>query len=132
VLGDSFATLKGYGYDKAPLADPFAASAKLVVAKDRAISSCEEGRARVQVAGRWALDTASDCLSAPVQAQDLFAVAEASGGVRLIYPNGAAHTVPLGAAPLPPIWDEPRRRLVLATATGVVSVVELPASKGTP
>jgi hypothetical protein len=29
-----------------------------------------------------------------------------------------------------PIWDEPRHRLVLATATGVVSVVELPASKG--
>lgn len=132
VLGDSFATLKGYGYDKAPLPGPFGAAAQLVVAKDRAILACEEGRARLRVAGEWRLDVASDCLSPPVQGDGFFAIAEASGVVRLRYANGAAQSLSLGSAPLPPIWDAPRRRLVLSSASGALSVVELLTVKGAP
>jgi hypothetical protein len=38
--------------------------------------------------------------------------------------------LPLGAAPLRPVWDAPRRRLVLSTATGTVSVRELSQREG--
>jgi hypothetical protein len=132
VLGDTFATLKGYGYDRAPLPGPFGATAKLVVAADRAIFACEEGRARLRAGSEWRLDAASDCLSAPVQASGFFAVAEASGDVRLLYPNGASQSLSLGAVPLRPIWDGPRRRLVLSSASGALKVVELVTLRGAP
>ena len=131
LLADTFATLKGYGYERTPLPGPFAASAKLAIAANRAIFACEDGHARV-VGAAESVDVPSDCLSAPVRGDGFLAIAEASGTVKLHYASGAAVTLPLGAAPLRPVWDAPRRRLVLSTATGAVSVLELPASGGAP
>lgn len=124
ILSEAFATLKGYGYERAPLPGPFGTAAKLAIAADRAIFACEEGHARVVGAGSG-LDVASDCLSPPVKGDGFFAIAEANGSVRLHFAGGGFATFPLGAAPLRPVWDAPRRRLVLSTAKGVVSVLEL-------
>ena len=129
VLAEALATLKGYGYERSPLPGPFAASAQLVIAKNRAIFSCENGRARV-VGNGPELTLTSDCLAAPVEGSGFWAIAEASGSVRLRYADGSSQLLPFGATPLRPVWDAPRRRLVLSTATGVVSVRELSPTEG--
>jgi hypothetical protein len=131
VLGDTIATLKGYGYERAPLPGPFETSAKLALDAERAIFACEEGLARVVFSApadgaRAELQIKSDCLSPPVRGAGFFAIAEASGDVRLVYPNGTSRKLPFEAAPLRPIWDAARRRLVLSSATGSVMVLELP------
>jgi hypothetical protein len=126
VLGEAFATLKGYGYDRAPLGEPFGVGSKLAVGSDGAIFACEEGMVRVFSGGQKAFEAKSDCLSPPTRGQGFFAVAEASGGVRLFYADGSTTQVPLGAAPLRPIWDAARRRLVVSSATGSLTVLELP------
>jgi hypothetical protein len=131
VLSEAFATVKGYGYERSALPGPFAAGAQLAIAANRAIFACENGQARV-VGDGAELTLESDCLAAPVQGSGFLAIAEASGSVRLRYADGSSLLVPLGAAPLRPVWDAPRRRLVLSTATGVVSVRELPPVEGTP
>ena len=125
VLGEAFATLKGYGYERAALPGPFGAFAKLAVDANRAIFACEDGVARVISGAGQELEAKSDCLSAPTRGDGFFAVAEAAGDVRLFYPDGATHTVPLDALPLRPIWDGARRRLIVASATGTVTVLEL-------
>jgi hypothetical protein len=126
VLGDSLATLKGYGYERAALPGPFGASAKLALDAERAIFACEEGLARVVAGARAELHIKSDCLSPPVRGDGFFAIAEASGDVRLLYANGKSRIVASEAAPLRPIWDAARRRLILSSATGSVTVLELP------
>ena len=126
VLGDSIATLKGYGYERAALPGPFDASAKLALDAERAIFACEDGVARVVSSARAELHAKSDCLSPPVRGDGFFAVAEASGDVRLLYDNGTSRKLPSEAAPLRPIWDAARRRLILSSATGSVTVLELP------
>jgi len=126
VLGDAFATLKGYGYDRSPLPAAFGASAKLALDADRAIFACEDGVARVVGGAGTELEVKSDCLSPPVRGDGFFAIAESGGGLRLMYPNGVASHIPLGAAPLRPTWDAPRHRLIASTATGSVTVLDLP------
>jgi hypothetical protein len=120
VLGDSVAALKGYGYERSPLGVLLGDSAKLALGADRAVFSCEEGMARAP-----GLAVASDCLAPPVVGDDFFAVAEAEA-VRLLRADGSSEQWDLGAVPLRPIWDGARRRLILATATGDVTVLELP------
>jgi hypothetical protein len=124
VLGDALAMLKGYGYERAELPGPFGVTAKLALDADRAIYTCEDGEARVVSSARTELSVKSDCLSAPVRGDGFFAVAEANGGVRLLYPGGDV-SVPLGATPLRPIWDAARHRLIVSTAIGSVTVLEL-------
>jgi len=126
VLGDAFATLKGYGYARAALAGPFGPSAKLAMDAEGAIFACEEGMVRVLSGPQKVFEAKSDCLSAPTRGQGFFAVAEASGNVRLFYADGSTAQVPLDAAPLRPIWDAARRRLVVSSATGSLTVLELP------
>jgi hypothetical protein len=125
VLGERLATLKGYGYDRAPLSAAFAASAKLALDENRVIFSCEEGVARVVGRRETELSAPSDCLSPPVRGDGFFAIAEGSGAVRLLFADGTSQSFPLGSAPLRPTWDGARRRLILATAMGAVSVLEL-------
>jgi outer membrane protein assembly factor BamB len=125
VLGDALATLKGYGYERAPLPSAFGDSARLALDADRAIFACENGVARVVAGAREELSVASDCLSAPVRAGGFFAIAEASDAVRLVYGPGRSRTIPLGATPLRPIWDAARRRLINSTSTVSVTVLEL-------
>lgn len=125
VLGDQLAILRGFGYSRAPLALAPSASAKLVVEPSGALASCDEGRARVTSGRRLELDTESDCLSPPTRGDGFFAIAEAGGTVRLVFADGEAHRISLGGPPLRPSWDAARRRVILATATGVVSVVAL-------
>jgi hypothetical protein len=125
VLGEALATLKGYGYERAALPGPFGPSAKLAVASDGAISACDEGQASVVSAGQKAFEAKTDCLSPPTSGQGFFAVAEA-GGVRLFHADGSTTQIPLDAAPLRPIWDAVRRRLVVSSATGSLTVLELP------
>jgi len=124
VLGDALATLKGYGYERAVLPGAFGASAKLALDADRAIFACDDGVARAISGVGVELEVKSDCLSAPVRGDGFFAVAE-SRHVRLLYPHGVSQEVALGAAPLRPIWDSARHRLVLSTATGSVTVLDL-------
>jgi hypothetical protein len=126
VLGDAFATLKGYGYQRVALAGPFGPSAKLAVEADTAVFACEEGMVRVVAGGQKAFEAQSDCLSPPTRGQGFYAVAEAGGGVRLFYADGSTTQVPLDAAPLRPIWDAARRRLIVSSATGSLTVLELP------
>ena len=126
LLGDTLATVKGYGYERAALPGVFAASAKLALAADRAVFACEDGVARAVTSSGTELDVKSDCLSPPVRGDGFFAIAESQGAVRLVYPNGVSSSVALGAAPLRPIWDAARRRLIASTATGSVTVLELP------
>lgn len=125
VLSDSFATLKGYGYERATLPGPFGAAAKLAVDASRAIFACEDGKARVWSETGPELEARSDCLSPPTRGDGFFAVAEAADNVRLFYPNGATQTISLDALPLRPIWDGARQRLIVASATGSVTVLEL-------
>jgi hypothetical protein len=124
VLGEQLATLKGYGYERTALAGPFGASAKLAIDADRAVFACDDGVVRV-LGATPELDAKSDCLSPPVRGDDFFAVAEASGDVRLFFDDGATLRIALGAAPLRPSWDAARQRLILSTATGSLSVLEL-------
>jgi len=124
VLGEELATLKAYGYERAPLPGPFGASAKLALRADRAIFACEDRVVRV-VGAAPALAASSDCLSPPVRGDDFFAVAEASGDVRLFFDDGTELGIGLGAAPLRPSWDAARRRLIVSTATGALSALEL-------
>lgn len=127
LLGEAFATLKGYGYERAPLPGPFANAAKLAVAAERAVFACEEGSARALGSGIAELSIKSDCLSAPVAGDGFYAVAEASGDVKLAFKDGQSLQVPVGSAPLRPSWDAPRRRLIVSSATGTLSVFELPS-----
>ena len=137
VLGDMLATLKGYGYERQalsgsvagapPVAALFGAAAKLALEADRAIFACEDGKVRVLSGGQTAFEAKSDCLSPPTRGDGFYAVAEASGHVRLFYANGSTAQVPVDAPPLRPIWDAARRRLVVSSATGVVQVLELPS-----
>ena len=129
VLGDVFATVKGYGYERSALPGAFGASAKLAIDADRAMFSCEEGSARVASSARVELDAKSDCLSPPVRGDGFFAIAEGNGAVRLLYPDGDSQKVALDSAPLRPIYDSARRRLILSTATGSVTVLELPGGQ---
>jgi outer membrane protein assembly factor BamB len=131
VLGDVLGIIKGHGYEKAPLPGPFTAAAKLALAPDRAVFACEDGKARVLGGSSRPLDVVSDCLSPPVRGDGFFAISEGSGHVRLVYDTGASQTLALGAAPLRPLWDASRRRLVLSTVTGSVRVLELP-KQGAP
>ena len=130
VLGDTFAKLVGYGYERSPLNGPFSAAAKLAVDAERTVFACENGTARVLGSAGSELSAKSDCLSPPVRGDGFFAVAEANGAVRLLYPDGTTSSIALGSAPLRPIWDGPRRRLVVSTALGSVTVLEL--SSGPP
>jgi outer membrane protein assembly factor BamB len=125
VLGDMFGQLKGYGYERSPLPGPFSAAAKLAVDAERAIFACEDGNVRVVNVAATELSAKSDCLSPPVRGDGFFAVAEANGAVRLLYKDGTSSSIPLGSAPLRPIWDAPRHRLVVSTALGAVTVLEL-------
>ena len=129
VLGDAFATVKGYGYERGALPGAFGAAAKLAVDADRAIFSCEEGVARVTSSAGVELDAKSDCLSPPVRGEGFFAIAEGNGVVRLLYPNGTSQKVALDSAALRPIWDGARHRLIVSTATGSVTVLELPGGQ---
>jgi hypothetical protein len=126
VLGEALATLKGYGYERATLPGPFGASAKLAVATDGAVSACEDGKASVISDGQREFEAKTDCLSPPTRGQGFFAVAEAGGGVRLFHGDGRTTQVSLDTAPLRPIWDAERKRLVVSSATGSVTVLELP------
>ncbi|HVY27423.1 MAG TPA: PQQ-binding-like beta-propeller repeat protein [Polyangiaceae bacterium] len=128
VLGDSVATLKGYGYARAALPGVFDAAAKLALGADGAVFACENGLARVVSGSATAplLELESDCLSPPVRGDGFFAIAEATGDVRLVQADGQSGRIALGASPLRPIWDAARRRLVLSTATGSVTALELP------
>jgi outer membrane protein assembly factor BamB len=124
MLGEQLAILKGYGYEHAPLPGSFGASATLALRGDRAIFACEDGVVRV-VGAAPGLHAESDCLSPPVRGEDFFAVAEASGDVRLFFDDGTELGIALGAAPLRPSWDAARRRLIVSTATGALSALEL-------
>jgi hypothetical protein len=124
VLGDSLAILKGYGYQRAPSGGHFGPFAKLALGADGAISSCEEGRVRVFLAGPDELSAPSDCFSPPTRGAGFFAVAEA-GGVRLFHSDGTTQRVPLDAVPLRPVWDAARNRLIVSSAIGSLTVLEL-------
>jgi PQQ-like domain len=126
VLGEAFATVKGYGYERGALPGVFGASAKLAVDADRAIFSCEDDAVRVTSSVRIELDAKSDCLSPPVRGDGFFAIAEGHDTVRLLYPNGTSQKIALDSAPLRPLWDGARHRLIVSTATGSVTVLELP------
>lgn len=129
VLGESIATLKGYGYERAPLPGPFSAAAKLAISPERQILACDAGQARAVGGGLPELSVSSDCWSAPVAGDGFYAIAEASGDVRLVFSEGQSLRVPVGSAPLRPVWDAPRRRLVVAAATGSLAVLELPGGR---
>lgn len=120
VLGDSVGALKGYGYERRPLGARLGPSALLALGADRAVFSCDEG-----VAGAPGLAFASECLAPPVRGDDFVAIAEA-GAVRLVRADGKSQRWELPAVPLRPVWDGARRRLILATATGDVTALELP------
>lgn len=124
VLGDNVAVVKGYGYERSPMASVFDAGAKLALAENRSILSCSDGTARA-VGDAPRLEVASDCLAPPVRADGFYALAEASDAVRLVHDDGHSDVVSLGATPLRPRWDGARRRLILTTATGDVTVLEL-------
>lgn len=126
VLSDSLAILKGHGYERAPLPGPFGGAARLALDAGGGISSCEDGAWRVTGAGTE-LDVAGDCASPPILGDGFVAVAETSGVVRLRYASGATRTLRAGRSALRPVWDAPRRRLILSNSTGAVSIVELPA-----
>jgi hypothetical protein len=125
VLNDQLATLKGYGFDRTPLSGLQSAASWLELAADRAVFACESGKARALSSAGPLLDAWSDCLAPPVRGDGFFAVAESKGDVRLFYAAGGTATVSLGSAPLRPLWDGPRRRLILSSATGAISVLEM-------
>lgn len=128
ILKDTIATLKGYGFERAPLPRAFAPGASLILAAERSIFACEDGHSRAlgpTGAELFAPTRAGDCVAPPVPAGGFFAVAEASGDVRLVYPSGASSLVPLGALPRRPVWDGARQRLILSTAAGSITVLEL-------
>lgn len=130
LLGEAFATLKGYGYERVALSGPFGPTAKLALDGERAIFACEEGTVRAFSSGTSTFEAKSDCLSPPTRGDGFFAVAEAGGDVRLFYRDGTNVAIPLGAAPLRPIWDAARRRLVVSSATGSLTVLELSGGPG--
>ena len=125
VLGDNLATLNGYGYVRVPLPAPVEGGAKLALGPNGHVFACENGHARAFSAAGSELNVSSDCLAPPVDGDGFFAIAESSGAVRLITAASVTRSIELGAAPLRPVWDAPRHRLVLATATGNVTVVEI-------
>jgi hypothetical protein len=125
VLNDQLAILKGYGFERTPLSGPQSAASWLELSADRAVFACESGKARVFGSAGALLDASSDCLAPPVRGDGFFAVAESRGDVRLFYAAGGSATVSLGSSPLRPLWDGPRRRLILSSATGVISVLEV-------
>ncbi len=122
VLAESLAIVKGYAYERAPLAGLYGPSASLVLAADGRVFSCEEGTA--QVLGD---DTqlGSGCLAPPVPADGFYAIAEAGGMLRLIDADGSVQSLEVGEPALAPIWDGGRRRLIASTATGHVSAWEV-------
>lgn len=125
VLGDALAILKGYGYDRVALAGPFTFAAQLAIDAESTVYYCEAGRAGAARSGLVELDRVSDCLSPPVRGDGFFAVAQANGSVRLLAADGSTYDIPSGGAPLRPVWDGPRRRLVVSTAQGRVRVLDL-------
>ena len=125
VLNDQLATLKGYGFERTPLSGPLSAAPWLDLAADRAVFACESGKARVFGSAGALLDVSSDCLAPPVRGDGFFAVAESKGDVRLFYAAGGTATVSLGSSPLRPLWDAPRRRLILSSVAGAISVFEV-------
>jgi hypothetical protein len=126
ILGEQLGRLKGYGYEREKLPAAFGPAAKLALGPEAAIFGCEDGMARaVGAGGTRELELGSDCLSPPVRGAGFYAIAEANDAVRLVFGDGTTERLELGAAPLRPIWDEARRRLILATATGNVTVLEL-------
>jgi hypothetical protein len=126
ILNDTVATLKGYGFERTPLAGSWGASAKLLLDADRAIFACDDGKARVLSGARVDFEQLSDCLSPPTRGDGFFALAEASGSVRLFYADGAHSSLPVGTSALRPVWDAPRRRLIVSSGAGNVSVLEVP------
>lgn len=124
ILESSIATLKGYGFERAPLPEPLSPSARLLLTADRSVFACEDGKSR-SISARPELAQARDCVTPPVQGSGFLAVAAASGDVRLVYPTGEPSVVQLGSLPQRPVWDSARRRLILSTATGTVSVLEV-------
>lgn len=125
ILADELATLKGYGYERSSLGGVFAEHADLALDAERAVFACDGASARVLSRHGAGLSTASDCLSPPVRGDGFFAIAEARSTVRVLFADGSMAHVTLDAAPLRPIWDGARRRLILASATGAVRVLEL-------
>lgn len=125
VLGGALATLKGYGYERAALPAPLLEVEKLALGADRAIFACQDGSARVLSGERVELSVKSECVAAPVRGDGFFAIAEAKGVLRLVYGSGQERRIALEAPLLRPVWDAPRRRLVVASATGNVTVLEL-------
>lgn len=123
VLGDSVGALRGYGYDRSPLGSTFGPAAKLSLGADSTVFSCEAGVPRVS--GKTPFSLPTDCLAPPVAGEGFVAIAEMHA-VRLVRPEGRSEVWELGAVPLEPLWDGPRRQLVLATATGAVTVLEVP------
>ena len=131
VLGEEWARIKGYGWERSPL--PAAPSgAKWALSARGALLSCDARRAIVHGARAPERSVASECLQPPVEGDAFVAVAEAGGAVRLHYRGGEVTEIALGATPLRPVWDAPRRRLVLASVDGAVRVYELPVAGGKP
>lgn len=124
ALHDQLATLKGYGYDRSPLPGALGPSWALALGADRAVFGCDGQRAAAL--GPHPLDVSSECLAPPVRGDGFFALAESSDQVRLLHDSGVSTQLPVGPSPLRPIWDAPRRRLVLSNATGSLVVYELP------
>jgi hypothetical protein len=131
VLNDTLATLKGYGFEKAPLLGSASTASWLELAADRAIFACENGVARVVGGAGPRLEARSDCVAPPVRGDGFFAVAE-SRSVRLLYASGTTATVSLGATPLRPRWDSARRHLILSATSGAISVLEVPSAEPAP
>jgi hypothetical protein len=126
VLHEQLAVLKGYGYERSPLPGAFGPAAALALDANRAVFGCDGQRAHAT--GARPLDVASECLAPPVRADGFFALAESNDQVRLLHDSGVTTQLPVGPSPLRPIWDAPRRRLVLASATGSLVVYELPSA----
>ncbi len=123
VLGENVGVLKGYGYERGPLGALLGPSGNVALGADRAVFSCDEGKARVTA--QPALEVASDCLAPPERGDGFVAIAEGTDSVRVVRTDGTSERWQLGAMPLRPIWDGARGRLILATATGDVTVLEL-------
>lgn len=125
VLGGTLATLKGYGYERAALPAALLDVDKLALGPDRAIFACQDGTARALSGEHEELLVKGECVAAPVRGEGFFAIAEARGVLRLVYAGGQERRIAFEAPLLRPVWDGPRRRLVVASATGAVTVLEL-------
>jgi len=125
VLGDSLATLKGYGFARRALPDKVDLSGKLALDPQGDVFGCAGGSARVASFRGLALDLASDCVAPPVRGDGAYAIAEAAGVVRIIMADGDERVIRLGATPLRPNWDGVRKRWVLACVSGSVLALDM-------